>query len=650
MSAFGVDDGRISKDDDQRSAIPEYGLAAGTAYTGAGAVTQASRGVKSAQKAGYAANQARQLSPSSPMKHIWSGAANKLGDSAKLYSRSAGRYGLAAGGLGLATMAAHSWRKPDQQSTPFSGGKRFVSADERHDLVSRGKARPGGRFPIANSGDLHNAVRLAGHATQTDLAFIKRRASELGESIPVFGKDKLAKYRLPGDNPEAERARQRKKTGLGTAGVGYLMASRAKEVTPGAVDLLSRAPKSPEEEVKLAHEAKLAARAKTLDRLGQKGGAGLVGLGLAMAGEGLASDWRNRGVVPRAKKRTQKRVAEFRAKHGPQPEVPQPVLAKADDTNRNLNIGAGTAGVGALGAAGASVGLRRASAGHLAEHQAHYGDYLRHDTAATIGNRIGAPNAGAERAAAGESAVRAAIAGGKRTRTLRAARVGGRVGVGLGVLSAGLAGGAAIRNRVKKSAFGIGDIDKAYDPERQRHRRQDAYEGAATGGAVVSGAGAAYLGHKARAAKTRSADYAGQTRDAQARLGAMLHQEAGSQAGTGGHQKYKSPGHPHTNAPAPAGTPAIAGGGSATAPAAAPKARRTNWAGESARQKATFAGAAHEHENIIGLGQQAARNAAKAKRFGRGAVGAGLGAVALGASAVGVHRYDRKSGASYGYQ
>lgn len=51
------------------------------------------------------------------------------------------------------------------------------------------------------------------------------------------------------------------------------------------------------------------------------------------------------------------------------------------------------------------------------------------------------------------------------------------------------------RNTAKPPMIGVG---KAFDSERQRHRRRAAYEGAAAGGSVSAAAGAGYLGHKAR--------------------------------------------------------------------------------------------------------------------------------------------------------
>lgn len=65
-----------------------------------------------------------------------------------------------------------------------------------------------------------------------------------------------------------------------------------------------------------------------------------------------------------------------------------------------------------------------------------------------------------------------------------------RSGVAIGLSAGGLAlaeGASRHREQIGKSAFGV---RKAFDPERQRHGRQAAYEGAAAGGSAVAAAGA----------------------------------------------------------------------------------------------------------------------------------------------------------------
>lgn len=60
--------------------------------------------------------------------------------------------------------------------------KREVSQDERENLASEGKALPDGSFPIANVGDLKNAIQAVGRAKDPGKAkaHIKARAKDLG--------------------------------------------------------------------------------------------------------------------------------------------------------------------------------------------------------------------------------------------------------------------------------------------------------------------------------------------------------------------------------------------------------------------------------------------------------------------------------------
>lgn len=61
--------------------------------------------------------------------------------------------------------------------------KRDVSQDERDRLAGEGKALPDGSFPIANVGDLKNAIRAIGRAKNPSKAkaHIKARAKDLGQ-------------------------------------------------------------------------------------------------------------------------------------------------------------------------------------------------------------------------------------------------------------------------------------------------------------------------------------------------------------------------------------------------------------------------------------------------------------------------------------
>lgn len=62
--------------------------------------------------------------------------------------------------------------------------KRFVSSDEREKLAGKGKAQPGGRFPIANEKDLKNAIRAIGRSKNpvATKKHIVRQARRLGKT------------------------------------------------------------------------------------------------------------------------------------------------------------------------------------------------------------------------------------------------------------------------------------------------------------------------------------------------------------------------------------------------------------------------------------------------------------------------------------
>lgn len=66
-----------------------------------------------------------------------------------------------------------------EKETPF----RDVSTEERKKLADKGQAMPDGSFPIANEGDLKNAIQAIGRAKDPDAAkrHIKKRAKALGK-------------------------------------------------------------------------------------------------------------------------------------------------------------------------------------------------------------------------------------------------------------------------------------------------------------------------------------------------------------------------------------------------------------------------------------------------------------------------------------
>lgn len=70
---------------------------------------------------------------------------------------------------------------------PFAVEKRQFSAEQRQSLADSGKAMSDGSFPIANGGDLHNAIQAIGRAKDPAAAksHIKRRAAALGMSDQI---------------------------------------------------------------------------------------------------------------------------------------------------------------------------------------------------------------------------------------------------------------------------------------------------------------------------------------------------------------------------------------------------------------------------------------------------------------------------------
>jgi hypothetical protein len=570
----------------------------------------------------------------SPLKHAWMAAANKVGENAKLHAKSGGKYGLAATAAGIGTLALASRRgRKKERAAQFRRGQSAAlraarknaaarpvlappqtkavgkavdfSADERRHLADIGHARPGGRFPIPNGPKgvraVKSATHLLQHASATDKAFIRRRVNDLGMSMPDSLKSPLQKYDLPGDNPAAERARGRKKAGLGAAGVGYLAVTRTKDVSPAAMEAIGGKPKGAGEAAKAAHEAKLAARAAKIDTLSRRGGAALVAGGLLTAGEGLVSDWRHRRVVQRNYAAAKKKVNAMRNRNQPA-ETPTPVLAKAMP---GWVVPVAIGGGAATAAIGAGAGLNEYSRRHANKRGAGVtvrGQYLRpYQTANKMSAAYGAEWANKRRAKA-EQMVDSA----KKKRVLaRANRNAYSSQFGRAAAKAGpwpLAGVARGYSEVgpydKRKHYAAAQpvFSKAYDPERQRHRRQNAYEGATTGGALVAGGGAGYMGRRAwlnsQSAKTERE-----------------------------HAKTKS--------------------GLATE--------------KLDEQIARKGGALKSGLNQASdLGHQATKHAQEAKRLrvlaGRqrgGAIGLGATAAGLAATAYGVHRHDQKSGRSY---
>lgn len=66
-----------------------------------------------------------------------------------------------------------------------------ISEEARRNAASKGQALPGGRFPIRNGTDLHNAIRAVGRAKGGEAGrnavrrFIIKRANALGMSDAI---------------------------------------------------------------------------------------------------------------------------------------------------------------------------------------------------------------------------------------------------------------------------------------------------------------------------------------------------------------------------------------------------------------------------------------------------------------------------------
>jgi hypothetical protein len=289
---------------------------------------------------------------------------------------------------------------------------------------------------------------------------------------------------LPGDNPRAEAARGRRTAGLTAAGVGYLAASRTKEVSPGAAEWL--VPKKA-----AGRAALLEAKSAKIAHVGSKGGAALTGAGLLLAGEGALADLHHRDSYRRAVVQAKGQVRE---------RVPA-ALQKAFDHER-----------------------------------------ARLDRESEL-----------------------------RDSQLERPQV--------------------LERRPRR---------KPFDAERSRHDRSAAYVGAATGGAVVVGAGGVKAGMAARKVSQAARGERGNAANAHGKVQERLHSMAQTK-----------------------GTPATGQNLSATG---------------------------RLHREALGREAAAGDMARKAKRLTRVSRGAFAGAAALGAVAAGVHHYDRRGGGlSYGY-
>jgi hypothetical protein len=542
-----------------------------------------------------------------------------------------------------------------------------VSTDERRDLELRGHARPGGRFPVPDDpSKAHRALQsirhLAGKAKSADKPYLRREFARWGETPPpsLSKADDLPSirppdYDYPSDNRKARRARSREKAGLATAGVGALIASRGKEMAPGTVGLVTRNPGKKLTAVE--HEAKLARRAAKFEGAAGKAGAVLAAGGLLTAGVGLAQDWHARGVIPRAQKKIRNQlqgsnvpmvksafgVEDVRLSKGAGKVTNKVLDTLIDVGERHPNL-APAAGVLAGAAAGTAVGgeIDRRRANRLGA-QVSPREYWGHPFKS--GKKIHATRLEAEyhgrarqnvwgnlvpvNKGVGEAIlwhpltpVAATAAGGVAGLEI-GRRVGNRYGADISpgqmarhpiqsgkkvrrTLVAAEYEGRARRN---KAGFLV-PVQKAFDPEGQRHRRQNLYSGAATGGAVIGASGAVGLGVASRKKHIQGATE-------------LAESEAINSELTRRHGVMTTAHDPGSKMDA---------------------ARRAR-----ALRPATHAGNIRLHEAALKAGADSRKTLTTARRLRGGAVGAGVTAAALGATAVGVHRRERGPGATYVY-
>jgi len=391
-----------------------------------------------------------------------------------------------------------------------------------------------------------------------------------------------------GDPPKARHAQERKKAGLGAAGVGYLAATRAKDVSPHAAEMVTRSAKKIGE---AERATRIARKVKVMDQVAGKGGAGLVAAGLGLATEGYINDLRHRKVFERAKKKTFGKAytpGEI-AYHDTQSQIHS---RKASAANKRKNAGYKTAGAGL---AGGYLGYQYApeiarTAGRMADKTETH-TKLANAARKTTNVRRAAVLGGAGLAAAGAGLITEGHITGTRNRGKKTAEL-------RAVQAARQRRNAAELN---KSAF---FVEKAFDSERQRHKRADLYEGAAAGGAVAAGTGAGVLAGKSVKLKVKAAGKTKAAANNRAEASAAL--------------------------------------------------RRMNLDPKDpirlVRNKTNVEATARRLRSAAGQDAVARKARIASRALSGGAKGAALGAAGLGAAAYGIHRSDRKgSGRSYAY-
>jgi hypothetical protein len=165
----------------------------------------------------------------------------------------------------------------------------------------------------------------------------------------------------------------------------------------------------------------------------------------------------------------------------------------------------------------------------------------------------------------------------------------------------------------KRNGFGVDEelvkayqapLAKAFDPERQRHRRQNLYEGAAAGGSVAAGAGAGVLGRRARSRARDASTWRGAAEANRGYVARDVEQIAGNKPKT-----Y----------------------------------RRADVMSHYGR----LGQAVKTSQLAVSQEGRAATLAREARGLGHGAAAAGAASAGLAAGAIGVHRHNKGHGRSY---
>lgn len=470
----------------------------------------------------------------------------------------------------------------------------------------------------------------------------------------------LAKAALPGDNRDAEMARSRRKAGLGVAGGGYLMQSRAKEISPGVADWLT--PKAEKVGGVKARKKLMGVKAKKISRVAGKGGAVVTGAGLALAAEGAVNDLRYRNAVTHTRQQAKQARARRQRERRMTPAIGAPApagITAGDPFGKAYQYGAITqhheqAGMHArkktaadrrmkAGAAAIPAGLALVAATKLHGHKlvrllapaGRTGDEVadrvkmaRRVAIGGVGGGLAIAGGGAGTVA--EGAISRTVHGHKQNKETKLAqqarqsrnasvkKVDARRPLNLVERAEQArkhfkavtrppepAHEAAEKLAQERQKAYFADralkkvLEKAFDSERQRHNRQAAYTGAAGGAAVLATGGGVAAGLKGR------------------KLSGLSRDEAASESRVRGR-------------------------------AQAALGRMAN--GTSPLTPDNVAAAANLHEKGARHATAASQLAGKAKKFKRVSRGSLGAAAALAAAGYGVHDYDRRRGGrSYGF-